>query len=94
MLAELGGRLARVRLARNLTQPELAREAGVGARTVARIESGESTHMTSLVRVLRALGLLGNVDALVPPPTPSPLELLRRQGKVRQRATGRRGGDG
>jgi len=40
ILEELGGRLASVRLGRNLTQAALAEEAGVSKRTVERLESG------------------------------------------------------
>lgn len=87
ILAEIGDRLARYRLRRNLTQGELAREAGVSKRTVVRIEGGESTQSTNLIRVIRALGLLENFDAFIPPPAPSPLEQLRTQGKERKRAS-------
>lgn len=89
-LAGLGERLARARLARNLTQADLAHEAGVSKRTLSRLEAGESVQLTNLVRVLRALDLLPNLEALVPEPAPSPLELLRSQRSVRQRAAGRR----
>ncbi|TVQ30911.1 MAG: XRE family transcriptional regulator [Phycisphaeraceae bacterium] len=88
-LAELGERVARHRLERNLTQAELAREAGISRRTLSRLEAGESTQLTNLVRVLRSLELLGNLDALVPPPIPSPLEQLRTKGRVRKRASPR-----
>lgn len=88
-LAELGERLAHHRLERNLTQAELAKEAGVSKRTLIRLEGGESTQLTNLIRVLRALGLLGNLDAFVPPPTPSPLEQLRTHGRPRKRASPR-----
>ncbi|HEX9792974.1 MAG TPA: helix-turn-helix transcriptional regulator [Planctomycetota bacterium] len=86
-LAALGERLSSQRLERNLTQAELAREAGVSKRTLGRIENGESTQLTNLIRVLRALGLLGNLEALVPPPTASPIDQLRTQGKRRKRAS-------
>ena len=89
VLAELGGRLARLRLDRNLSQSELAREAGVSRRTLVRLEAGESTQLTNLIKVIRALGLLPNLDAFVPPPTPSPLEQLERQGQRRRRASPR-----
>jgi transcriptional regulator with XRE-family HTH domain len=92
VLAELGGRLERTRLERNLTQRELAAEAGVERKALQRIEAGESVKLTSLVRVLRALGLLDALDRLVPEPTPSPLELLKLQGRRRRRASGRRQG--
>lgn len=87
ILAELGDRLSRRRLQRNLTQAQLAREAGVSKRTVIRLERGESSQVTNLIRVVRALGLLGNLDALVPPPPTSPLEQLRSRAKERRRAS-------
>jgi putative transcriptional regulator len=88
-LAELGERLARHRLQRNLTQDELAAEAGISKRTLVRLEGGESTQLTNLIRVLRALGLLANLDAFVPPPIPSPLEQLRTKQRLRKRASPR-----
>lgn len=86
VLKELGGRLSRLRLQRNLTQAQLAREAGVSKRTVVRLENGESSQVTNLIRVIRVLGLLGNLDAFVPPPLPSPIEQLRSRAQERRRA--------
>jgi transcriptional regulator with XRE-family HTH domain len=91
VLAELGSRLRSTRLERNLSQERLAEEAGVGRVTLQRIEAGESPSLVSLVRVLRALDLLGGLNALVPEPTPSPIDELRRQGRRRQRAGSPRG---
>lgn len=90
VLSELGARLERTRLARNLTQRQLAQEAGVERKVVARIEAGESVKLTSFVRVLRVLGLLDTLDQLVPPPLPSPIDLLTRHDKTRRRASGQR----
>lgn len=87
VLAELGNRLARHRLNRNLTQERLAREAGVSKRTIIRLEQGESSQMTNLVRVLRALGLLDNLDLLVPAAPVSPIEALKAGSKERRRAS-------
>lgn len=89
VLAELGERVARHRLERNLTQAELAKEAGISKRTLVRLEAGESTQLTNLVRVLRSLGLLDNLDALAPAPAPSPIEQLRTKGRERKRASPR-----
>lgn len=83
-LAELGSRLAHRRVEKGMTQAELAREAGVSKRTVERLEAGASVQLTSLIRLLRTLSLLGNLEALLPPVTPGPMELLKR-GKTRQR---------
>lgn len=89
VLAALGERIAQHRLVRNCTQAAIAKEAGVSKRTLVRLEGGESTQLTNLVRVLRALGLLENLDALVPAPASSPLDVLRSMKKQRKRATGR-----
>jgi transcriptional regulator with XRE-family HTH domain len=90
VLSELGERLERTRLERNLTQRELASEAGVERKAVQRIEAGESVKLISLIRVLRALGLLDALDQLVQQPLPSPIELLKLHGKSRRRASGKR----
>ena len=54
ILKELGDRLARRRLRENLTQAKLAHEAGISKRTLIRLESGESSQLANLIRVLRA----------------------------------------
>ena len=90
LLKELGGRLARVRLARNMTQGQLAREAGVGLRTLQRLETGAvATQLSVFLRVCRVLGVLTTIQQLVPEPLPSPMDQLRRQSKVRRRASRR-----
>lgn len=91
VLQALGGRLARHRLNRNLTQAALAAEAGVSTLTVQRIERGRSLQAANLIRILRALGLLDNLDALVPEPAISPIQQARMRGRVRQRASSRPG---
>jgi transcriptional regulator with XRE-family HTH domain len=91
ILAELGERIARTRLERNMDQRGLAREAGVSKVTVERLEAGEPVKVTSFVRILRALDLIDRLDQLVPEPLPSPLERLKTSGRQRQRASGRRG---
>ena len=92
VLSELGRWLERHRLERNLTQAELASEAGVGQATVQRAERGESVQMTSMVKLLRSLELLAGLDVAVPESIDLPLARLEReQRKSRRRARGRRG---
>src|SRR5262245_49507698 len=93
VLAELGRRLARTRLERNLTQAALGDEAGVGIATVQRLEAGQPARLTSFIRVLRVLGLLEALDLLVPEPTTRPIERLKLQGRQRQRAAHPRSAD-
>lgn len=90
VLARLGERLAQVRLRRELTQRELAAEAGVGATTVERIEGGKSVTLANFVRVLRALGLQDQLLNLAPEPSLRPAELAERAGRPRRRVSSRR----
>lgn len=91
VLAELGARIARHRLQRNWTQADLAREAGLGQATVQRVESGRSVQMTSMVRLLRTLGLLEALDVAIPESVRLPIaELEREQRRTRRRARARR----
>ena len=93
VLAELGRRLERHRLERNLTQAEMAIEAGIGQATVQRAERGRSVQMTSMIKLLRTLGLLAGLDLAVPESIDLPIaQLEREQRKIRRRARGRRGG--
>ncbi len=87
ILSELGSRIAGARLNLNLTQIELAEQAGVSKRTVERAEAGGSTQLSSFIRLCRALGLVERFDSLLPVPVPSPLEQLKLQGKRRRRAS-------
>ena len=87
ILSELGGRFARVRLDRNLTQAQLAEQAGISKRTVERLESGSvATQMSGFIRVCRALDLVERFELLIPEPVPSPVQQLKMQGRTRQRA--------
>jgi transcriptional regulator with XRE-family HTH domain len=91
VLGEVGRRLARTRLERNLSQMQLAHEAGISKATVERLEAGEPIKSTSLLRVLRSLGMLEALDRLIPEPLPSPVERLQLQGRQRRRAGRGRG---
>ncbi|MBW6511080.1 MAG: helix-turn-helix domain-containing protein [Desulfuromonadaceae bacterium] len=87
VLEEIGHRLSRLRIERGRTQASLAREAGVSKRTVERIEAGESTQSSTLVRVMRALDILDALYAAIPSSGPRPMNLLKLHGKERQRAS-------
>lgn len=95
VLKLMGQRLTQLRLARNLTQQQLAEQAGLGLRTVQRLELGAAaTQLSGFVRVCRVLGLVERLDQLVPETTPSPLEQLKLQGRRRQRASAARNSKG
>ena len=90
VLRDLGQRLRQARLRRNLSQQELADQAGLNRTTISEYERGSSTSTLTLVQVLRALEMLDELTAFLPDPGPGPLELARAQSHQRQRATGRR----
>jgi transcriptional regulator with XRE-family HTH domain len=92
ILKEIGRRVKGTRLRRNLTQQRLATSAGVTRSTVSQIEGGSPSNMLTFVQVLRALGVLDELDSLLPDPGISPLEIARMKGRMRKRASGRRGG--
>jgi len=89
LLKLIGERLAGLRLARNLTQQQLAEQAGLGLRTVQRLELGAAaTQLSGFVRVCRVLGLVERFETLIPEPAVSPMAQLKLQGRKRKRATG------
>ena len=90
LLKLLGARLAGLRLAKNLTQSQLAEQAGLGLRTVQRWELGAAaTQLAGFVRICRVLDLLERLDAFIPEPAVSPLAQLKLQGRRRRRASGK-----
>lgn len=90
VLAELGRRARRARLDQNLTQASLADRASVHRTTIRDLEHGRSVTTATWVQVLRALGALQDLEAILPDPGPSPIELARSKRPRRQRATGSR----
>ncbi len=93
ILKEIGERTARRRLDLQLSQADLAEEAGLSKRTVERMEAGESAQLSSMIRVLRALNLMDKLDGLIPEVTARPMELLKLKGKLRKRASSARKAD-
>ena len=82
---ELGERLRNCRLRRRMEQTELAERAGVSDRTVRGLEKGTGSSVDSLLRVMKALGILEGLNAMVPPePSVDPLTLLKRKDMPRR----------
>ena len=79
-----------IRLARNMTQNRLAEEAGVALRTIRRLEKGQGVSLNTFIRVLMALDLQNNLQALLPDPTVRPVERVNTGGAERKRARPRK----
>lgn len=84
--AEIGRRLEALRLQENISQADLAAEAGVSRRTVTRLENGGGISLETLIRIMRALGIANHLDALLPEPGIRPIDRVRLKGRQRQRA--------
>jgi transcriptional regulator with XRE-family HTH domain len=63
----------------------VAARSGLNKETVSRAEHGDNPTLLTIVRLLRASGRLGALDAFVPEPEISPMALVRKRA--------RRGGD-
>jgi transcriptional regulator with XRE-family HTH domain len=93
--ATLCKQLESIRLSRNITQVQLAEEAGVSPRTIGRLEKGHGVSLDTFIRVLRALGIQQNLAVLLPDPSVRPVERVgasgveRRRARPSQRSTGR-----
>ncbi len=85
ILVKLGARIKETRIRRILTQEDLAGIAGVSTLTVANIEKGKPVTILMFLAVLRALGMLENLEYIIPEVKISPLQLKKLQKKKRYR---------
>lgn len=83
-------RLESIRLSENISQADLARQAGVSRSTITRMADGKGLSLDSFVRVMKALGLADHLEALLPDPAVRPVERVRHEGRQRRRASGSR----
>lgn len=85
---ELGEKLKRLRLNKNVDQKTLAARAGVSVRALRNLESGTGSTAKTLLSVVRALGRESWLQTVAPVPTINPLALTARAAQ-RVRATSR-----
>lgn len=84
--AALCRRLESIRLSRNITQAQLAEEAGVSLRTVGRLEKGKGVSMDTFIRTLIALRIQQSLESLLPDPAVRPMERVGIGAAERKRA--------
>lgn len=85
ILQSFGRRIRDYRIRMEMTQTELAERSGVSLGTVVRVEQGKPISTLLLISLLRTLGLLENLEALLPALSISPILLRKLQGKNTQR---------
>lgn len=85
-LVTIGARMAKVRLAKNQTQADLARESGASVSSIKRMEAGENTSLDTFLRVLKALELERRLLDFLPDMSVRPVERIQLTGRERKRA--------
>lgn len=85
VIREIGKQIKNYRISRNLTQRELADQSGVSLRSISRFEQGEDIQLSNLIKLLRSLELLNNLNLLIPDITKSPSYYLESKTKKRVR---------
>jgi len=85
---EIGRRIKALRLRQNISQQTLASAACTHRNVISSLENGKGSTLGTLIAVLRELDALAELDAFIPEVELSPIEILKRQGKQRQRASG------
>ncbi len=86
IMREICQRLSMYRLQMNLTQDEIAARTGLNQKTISHAEAGKDPRLSTLIRILRALGRIEALDAFLPKPGISPLMLAKMAGRERRRA--------
>ena len=83
---ELGARIKRNRIDMQLSQQDFAAKAGISTRTLSAAENGEDIRLSNLIRILRTLNCLENLELLLPELAFDP-ESYRTLGKERKRVS-------
>ena len=68
-----------------MTQAELAEQSGVSMGTIVRLERGDTVSLLLFISILRTLGVLENIETLLPELGMSPIQLRKIQGRKVQR---------
>lgn len=86
--AELGKRLADLRIRKGLSQFDLSQKAGIGVATLQRFEQGQGATLSTFIQLLMALGRVEDISHLLNPPVLT-IEHLEAQfhAKKRRRAS-------
>ncbi len=89
VMKETGRRIKSERIAKSMTQGEMAEATGLSLRTISNLEGGKDVSFSTLIEVLRALGRVQGLDVLLPEQTIRPSQIAEL-GKARERASRRR----
>lgn len=86
----IGAFIKHQRLAQNLTQQQVANDAGINRSTLVLLEKGGTVTISTLLQVLRVLDLLYIMDGFKVREEISPIELAKLEQQKRHRASGKK----
>ena len=84
-IEEIASRLKAFRIDYPLSQQKLADKAGISRRSITNLENGEDVQLSTLIKVLMALGLDSNLDQLAPDPRERPSYYLKEKSATQKR---------
>lgn len=84
-MIEIGARLRARRLERNLTTEMLAETTGLNRKTIMDLEAGRDVRLSTILKVFRAMQLLGVLNTTLPDTLPGG-QALSSRGQPRMRA--------
>lgn len=90
ILEQIGKFVRHHRLKHNITQSQLAKNAGINRTTLVDFEKGKRSNTLTLIQLLRALNLMHLFEAFNIEYQISPLQLAKMQVNERQRAYGKK----
>lgn len=90
ILEVIGQRIRQRRLERNLTVDALAAHAGLNRKTILALEAGEDIRLSSVIKILRSMNMLGLLEAAIPDALPGSAALSAGGQRRIRAATPRR----
>lgn len=69
ILKNFGDKIKQYRISMNITQAELADRCGISLSTLTRIENGDDSKWSNIIKILIEFDLADNIDVLIPKPT-------------------------
>lgn len=85
LIRQIGERLKELRLRQNLSQQQLADQAGLSRSAVSQAELGRAMTLTTLLQLLRALQEIELLSPFLEDLPPSPLLVLEQSRRKRKR---------
>ncbi|MBK8582870.1 MAG: helix-turn-helix domain-containing protein [Flavobacteriales bacterium] len=81
VVEQLGKELRRMRLSKNMSQADVAKNAGLDRTTVVKLEAGRSATLLTVVQILRAMDRLDVLDGFHEEPQLTPYQVVEQQEK-------------